>query len=62
MAKVNKNSRRQQLINLQIGESLSFPPAVRSTVKAQISDLKLSIGQRYSVVSTEEHIIVTRIS
>lgn len=62
MAKVNKDSRRQQLINLQIGESLSFPSAVRSAVKAQISDLKLSTKQRYSVVSSQENIVVTRIS
>lgn len=62
MAKTDQNSRRQQLINLAIGESLSFPPSVRGAVKAQISELKLSIGQRYSVASSQEKVIVTRIS
>jgi hypothetical protein len=62
MAKTNKNSRRQQLINLEIDESLSFPPSTRSAVKSQLSELKFSTGQRYSVTSSQEKIIVTRIS
>ena len=62
MATTKKNSRRQQLINLAIGESLSFPPSVRSAVKAQLAELKFSIGQRYSVTSSQEKVIVTRIS
>uniref|UniRef100_UPI003AEF7FD6 hypothetical protein n=1 Tax=Alistipes shahii TaxID=328814 RepID=UPI003AEF7FD6 len=62
MAKTNKNSRRQQLINLEIDESLSFPPSTRSAVKSQLSELKFSTGQRYSVTSSQEEVIVTRIS
>jgi len=62
MATTNKSSRRQQLINLEIGKSLSFPPSIRSAVKSQLSELKFSTGQRYSVASSQEGIIVTRIS
>jgi len=62
MATTNKSSRRQQLINLEIGKSLSFPPSIRSAVKSQLSELKFSTGQRYSVASSQEEIIVTRIS
>lgn len=62
MATTNKNSRRQQLINLGIGKSLSFPSSTRSAVKSQLSELKFSTGQRYSVTSSQEKVIVTRIS
>lgn len=62
MATTNKSSRRQQLINLKIGESLSFPPSTRSAVKSQLSELKFSTGQRYSVSSSQEKVIVIRIS
>jgi len=62
MATTNKSSRRQQLINLGIGKSLSFPPSTRSAVKSQLSELKFSTGQRYSVTSSQEKVIVTRIS
>lgn len=62
MATTNKDSRRQQLINLKINERLSFPLSTRSAVKSQLSELKFSTGQRYSVKSSQEKIIVTRIS
>lgn len=62
MATTNKDSRRQQLINLKINERLSFPLSTRSAVKSQLSELKFSTGQRYSVKSSQEKVIVTRIS
>ena len=62
MATTNKDSRRQQLINLKIGEKLLFPPSARTAVKSQLSELKFSTGQRYSVTSSQEKVIVTRIS
>lgn len=62
MATTNKDSRRQQLINLKIGEKLLFPPSARTAVKSQLSELKFSTGQRYSVKSSQEKVIVVRIS
>lgn len=60
MAKPRKNSRRQRLIALAVGEKISFPIKVKASVSAQLCEIRDSTGQSYSYETIKGQMSVTR--
>lgn len=64
MAKPNKNSRRQKLIALDVGKTMTFLKSQtnKGSLTSQLTSLKEEVGQSYSYETFPKTIVVTRIS
>ena len=59
---IDKNSRCQRLIKMEVGMVKVFDKAVSASVRNQLCEIHRTMGNKYETVTTNKQIRVTRIS